>query len=148
MHRKLFKRKGTNSMKRSILIMMFIIVTLALTSMAFAEAALNGPLPNGNPAITTVIGGAAFIPSTNVYFHICSADGSGSPPNVYEAMDQNAGAANNVAGRQFGATNTTAIQFATAASTSTGFTSCDTTGVLPAATSSTPSAPTPNWTNL
>ena len=134
-------------MKKYIFIMLAVFFCAAVTVPAFAVD-FNGPLPGGGPAVTTVIGGASFIPSTNVYFHICSSDGTATPPNVYNAVDQNAGAANNVAGRQFTATNTTAIQYATAATGNNNFGACVTTGVVGGVGTQTPSPPTPAWTNL
>jgi hypothetical protein len=135
-------------MKKYILIMLAVVVFAALAGPVYAVADLNGPLPGGGAAVTTTIGGAAFQPSTNVYFHICSTDATGTPPNAYNAMSQNAAVANNPAGRQFGATNTSAIQFATAGNSATNFTTCTAPAVnLPTPTTqSTPS--TPNWTNL
>lgn len=54
-------------MKKYIFIMLAVFFCAAVTVPAFAVD-FNGPLPGGGPAVTTVIGGASFIPSTNVYF--------------------------------------------------------------------------------
>jgi hypothetical protein len=102
-------------MKKFSVITLAVLVCAFVAVPAFAAAALHGPLPNGTVAASTSIGGADFIPSTNVYFNICSSDSTGSPPNVYHAVDVNAGSVNNRAGREFQATATTPIQYKEAA---------------------------------
>ena len=118
-------------MKNNIIITFVVVICLALAVPVFAETPLNGPLPGGGAAVTTTIGGAIFQPSTNVFFSIVSTDSTGTPPNAYCAASQNASVAGNAAGRQFGATNTSAIMYGTATATSTP-SACTTAGTVPA----------------
>jgi hypothetical protein len=111
-------------MKKIFMIALAVIVCAAFTEPVYAEVALHGPLSSGSSSVTAIIGSAAFQPSTNVYANICST------AVVYTADTQNGAVMGNAAGRQFGATNTSAIQYGLA-ETSASPVSCGTAGVMP-----------------
>lgn len=94
-------------MKKNILIVMMVITCMALATPASA-AVFNGKVGT-KEAVTTVIGGASFIPSTGVYVSVFSDD------TAYCVTSVHASSLGNEAGRQYGSLSTEATIYSTVA---------------------------------
>ncbi len=90
-------------MKRYVLVAFVAIISIAIAAPAFAAGQVFGP----GATNTTMIGGANFIPSTNVYVSAVALPSTDATnPNTYCVSSVHGASVNNAAGKAYGALNT------------------------------------------
>jgi len=114
-------------MKKIILVIVIAIACVAMAAPAHAEQTFNGPIGTDTPAVTTVIGGAVFSPSTGVYVSI------GTSNTAYCVASVHNSAFGKDAGKEYASTSE--------ASTILYQTSVSMSAIVPCATPATGAAP-------
>jgi len=109
-------------MKKIILVIVIAIACVAMAAPAHAEQTFNGPIGTDTPAVTTVIGGAVFSPSTGVYVSI------GASTTAYCVASVHNSALGKDAGKEFASTSEASTILYMSSVGITGIAKCSTPG--------------------